>query len=271
MQAHPYADIFPKLEGDLLRELADDIKERGLREAIWTYQGKILDGRNRYAACMLAGVKADLRAFKGSDTEALSFVVSANIRRRHLTVEQRAMAAAKVATIRKGAIQQTPKNVALDVWGASTEAASQAQAAEQFGVSRSSVQRARKVVEQGSASLQKAVQDGEVSLARGAAVVALPKADQLKAAQEKPPEDDGSEPDANESERLEAMQAEYLASVERVMTADDKLSAANAELKRQAAEIATLKSSRDHWQNKCAALQQRVNKLQSKLDRMKKP
>ncbi|MDE2104941.1 MAG: hypothetical protein KGL39_47325, partial [Patescibacteria group bacterium] len=151
---------------------------------------------------------------------------------------------------------------------ASQEASTQQAAAEQFGVSRSSVQRARKVVESGSRELQKAVESGQVGLTKAASVVDKPKAEQLRAAQAPDPADE--EPEENEAERIESMQREYLASIEKVMGADDKLSAAHEELKRQAAEIATLKISRDHWQNKCATLTRRVQSLQNKCDRLEK-
>ncbi len=50
------------------------------------------------------------------------------------------------------------------------------------------------------------------------------------------------------------------------MGADDKLAAAHAEIKRQAAEIATLKLSRNQYQNQCAELIKRLKSLQRQLD-----
>jgi hypothetical protein len=47
----------------------------------------VLDGRNRARACIAAGVEPTYRPFTGEDPGA--FVVSANIRRRHLTHEQK--------------------------------------------------------------------------------------------------------------------------------------------------------------------------------------
>ena len=61
---HPAADIFPLLSEADLRELADDIKEHGQLDPIEILEdtNQILDGRNRYLACQLAGVEPDIRA-----------------------------------------------------------------------------------------------------------------------------------------------------------------------------------------------------------------
>jgi ParB-like chromosome segregation protein Spo0J len=89
---HPLANKFPLMEGDDLFKLADDILVNGLHEPITLYQGKILDGRNRYRACK------ELKTFKfvpahfrelPSGLDPLAFVISANIHRRHLTAEQK--------------------------------------------------------------------------------------------------------------------------------------------------------------------------------------
>ena len=69
MEYHPFASVFPLMEIDELESLAQDIRERGQLEDITIYDGQILDGRNRQAACLLAGVVPRHTEFTGT-TEA---------------------------------------------------------------------------------------------------------------------------------------------------------------------------------------------------------
>jgi hypothetical protein len=83
--------------------LVADIKGHGLLEPIWLYQGKILDGRNRYRACNKAGIKPRFSDYKGADPPA--FIISRNLKRRYLNASQRAMAADSLAVLKLGANQ----------------------------------------------------------------------------------------------------------------------------------------------------------------------
>ncbi|KKK99007.1 hypothetical protein LCGC14_2637040, partial [marine sediment metagenome] len=86
MKSHRFADIFPMIEGQELENLKEDIKEHGLLNPIVTYEDKILDGRNRFRACKEIGVEPKLEEYKG--TKPLEFVISLNLKRRHLTQSQ---------------------------------------------------------------------------------------------------------------------------------------------------------------------------------------
>src|SRR5215472_4951745 len=80
---HPVAALFPMLSEDELQEMAADIKERGLLQKITLDpEGRILDGRNRYAACGIAGVDPGFEDYDGSDPDGYALAV--NIERRHL-------------------------------------------------------------------------------------------------------------------------------------------------------------------------------------------
>ena len=83
VEAHPYADAWPMLREDELAELAADIAATGLRHSIVLHDGMVLDGRNRLAACKIAGVEPTFVGFEGTDDDALAFVQSENNARRH--------------------------------------------------------------------------------------------------------------------------------------------------------------------------------------------
>src|SRR5262245_35145049 len=87
LEFHPIADMFPLMEGEELDELVADIRANGLIEPVVVHEEMILEGRNRYRACLAAGVEPTLTPFRGDDPVA--FVISANLHRRHLTDEQK--------------------------------------------------------------------------------------------------------------------------------------------------------------------------------------
>ena len=108
---HPLADNFPMIEKDELRELANDIQRLGLREPIVLFEGKILDGRNRYRAAKAIKYPLTDANFKPlpSGVDPLAFVISANIHRRHLTPEQRR---GIIATLLKADPTQSNRRIA---------------------------------------------------------------------------------------------------------------------------------------------------------------
>ena len=78
-----------------LRELADDIRENGLKTPIWMHDGKLIDGRNRLKACRIAAIEPDIREWSGHGS-LIKFVLSLNLKRRHLTQSQRAAIAVEL-------------------------------------------------------------------------------------------------------------------------------------------------------------------------------
>jgi hypothetical protein len=95
LQYHPIAEVFPLLDDAELKALADDIAANGCKLPIVLHEGKILDGRNRYRACLSVGVDPPLNEWdkRGSP---VAFVVSTNLHRRHLNSTQRAFAALEI-------------------------------------------------------------------------------------------------------------------------------------------------------------------------------
>lgn len=71
------------MKDDEYAALLENIREFGYdkRLPIYTYQGKILDGWQRYRACVDLGIAPVFKKFMGDDIAAIYFVVRANTRR----------------------------------------------------------------------------------------------------------------------------------------------------------------------------------------------
>lgn len=93
MNVHPAAQLFPMMPDAELEALADDIRKNGLNNPI-VHDGDVLfDGRNREKACELAGVAPRYQQWDGEGGSPVSFILSQNLARRHLTSGQRAIIA----------------------------------------------------------------------------------------------------------------------------------------------------------------------------------
>src|SRR5258708_18011833 len=163
LEFHPLANIFPLLEGPDFAELVADIKAHGLHEPIVVYEDKVLDGRNRLRAWTGVGIEPTFTASTGDDPVA--YVISLNLRRRHLDESQRAMVAAKLATLKLGDNQHSE--------GSSIEGASRL-----LNVGHASVERAKAVQRAGTPELIHAVERGAISVSAAADVASLPAQDQ---------------------------------------------------------------------------------------------
>jgi hypothetical protein len=102
LKVHPAAELFPLMSNDELLALGEDIKKNGLRNRIAVIDGPdddpiLIDGRNRLDAMELAGLevirggKLNREVVQTSILEGdpYEYVISVNIRRRHLTAEQK--------------------------------------------------------------------------------------------------------------------------------------------------------------------------------------
>lgn len=98
-ELHPLAEAIPLPLDFEYQELLTDIRINGLLDPITLYDGKVLDGRNRLRACREAGIEPRFTDFDGSNPAA--YVISKNVKRRHLSFSEKAMAVAQVATVVK--------------------------------------------------------------------------------------------------------------------------------------------------------------------------
>jgi hypothetical protein len=170
--------------------LQADIAVNGLLESIKLYEGKILDGRNRYRACVELNVAPRVETWcpSNKDDSAVAYVVSKNLKRRHSNESQRAMIAARlIPHFEKAAADRrraTQNNNSAKAVGANLpqqeKGKARDKAAEVVNTSSRSVESARSVLANGSPELIKAVDNGNISVSAAAELSSLPKNEQKK-------------------------------------------------------------------------------------------
>ena len=217
MEQHALSKAFPPLPRHLFEELKDDIRKNGVINPAVVFDGKIIDGWHRYSACNELGIVCPTVEYSGDSPS--DFVISANIRRRHLTASQAAMAAALV----------------LGDHSAS-------EVSEKLGVSKRSLERAKRVAKSGRDDLVESVSRGDLSL-RAAEVEVSPEVEELK---------DTIRQLSKENDELSL----------KTQQTDEELV---QKVIRLEAELSAVKAVRDALQAENARLKSRIAKLQSQI------
>jgi ParB-like chromosome segregation protein Spo0J len=230
---HPLANLFPRMTKDEYKRVLDSIRTNGQLQPITLFQSAVLDGRHRQDACEELGRDVAFTEFKGSYDDALKFVISQNLERRHLNPSQLGLIAAEIANLKKGANQHTKQDGSIDL----------ASAAKIVGVSEKSAKRARDVLVNAAPEVVEKIRDGAVRV--GAVtkdVLKLPKDKQLNAVTVEPVADANTACTNAENSLIKKLEALPLDEVEvRVPAMISKLRAtvtklaAKAEKKKEAA------------------------------------
>lgn len=190
IQFHPAANIFPLLEGEELSALAENIKERGLQKPIELLDGKIIDGRNRKTACLMAGVEPEFITIKTDDP--MAYVLSANLHRRQLDQSQKAMVAGRArdwydkrAAERKTAGQKAggharheDSSLRANLPHSTDAGRSRDKAAQAVGVGGRTVDYATRVLKKGTQELVDAVDSKQIAVSTAARIAELPVSQQ---------------------------------------------------------------------------------------------
>lgn len=160
VKIHPAAELFPMMGEEEFQQLKADIKENGQNNAITYWGNMLLDGRNRMRACRELNIDPiDEELDEELVPDPYAWVVSQNLHRRHLTDQQRAVIAARIANLKKGEIGNGRK---VD---SSYEEPTREHAASIMKVSKASIDRAKSVIKNGSADVVAAVERNEIPLA----------------------------------------------------------------------------------------------------------
>jgi len=168
---HPLADAFPLMEGDDFEALKNSIKQCGLQQKRGVlYRGKILDGRNRYRACIELGIGFQWTTYDAQPGDPLGLVMALNLERRQLNESQRAVVACKLETFTHGGSRRK-----------SAGGVTRKDAARAMNVSERTIAAARLVMNKGIDDLLKAVERGDMAVSRAAEIANLPQDEQRQA------------------------------------------------------------------------------------------
>lgn len=161
MKAHEYAETFPMMPEDALQKMAEDIKKNGQTLPIIIHDGQILDGRNRYAACKIAGIEPVTQDYTGDDPAAA--VVSYNIHRRQMDIGVRAVWAEKWARLRQGGDRKSAeiKSPIGDLIPTATK--SRDEASTLMGIGKGTLDRTKQVAKHAPELLPK-IESGEMTV-----------------------------------------------------------------------------------------------------------
>jgi hypothetical protein len=283
LELHPLCTIFPRLTGPEFDALSADIAEHGLRQPIVLHDGMILDGGNRYRACLTTGTQPCFEIFGGAS--AVAYVLSANLHRRHMTVGQQA---AIVASAQDWANAQTvgkPRHVAV--------LATVADRAAQSGASERTQQRAdtvakqspelalqvahgEKTLPQAIKELRKTSQEGAQELLKdrpATTVATAVEKTQPAATVEAEGVDEVRGEGSDLAEQLEKARdvAADLAEEVETLRAAGSVEGAEAEIARLKAMLRAVEAERDMYRNKSNEMVKQIRAMQSKIAKLEKP
>jgi hypothetical protein len=293
LELHPLCTLFPRLNGAEFKTLCEDIRANGLRQPIVMHDGMILDGGNRYRACVEAGVKPTFAKFGGGNL--VDFVLSANLHRRHMTPGQQAAIVASAQDWAKaqqrGGDRKSDQSATLHFDQAKDRAATS-------GASLRTQKMADKVAKK-SPALAKKVAHGEMSLPKAHKQISKPskilprpepKTSEAKPAPLEVARDHAKKQNAAIKElrkqvaerdsRIEALSGELreardnareLAdSLDACMKSGEGEAAAAKEIKRLLGVVRVLESQRDQYMTKANELVKTVKSLQAQIAKAKK-
>lgn len=228
IELHPLCTYFPRMSDAEFISLKENIQINGQTHPIYTLDGMILDGGNRYRALCELGIAPVIIEYTGSNPT--QFILSSNLHRRHLTQGQ---SAAIVSASHSWVNAQAQDNNAQLQDVAQLDSATSR--AKQSGVGHRTQQLADKLVKEAPAELVKEVIDGKKSLNKAIKEISPPKP-----VVPKPEPVPTVEPEAGDSQSgiidqqqsaIQALEADNKVMM-KVFESDDRISASLEQVKR---------------------------------------
>jgi hypothetical protein len=279
MELHPLCTYFPRMSEAEFSALKDNIQAIGQTHPIYTLDGMILDGGNRYRALCELDIEPLMTAYTGNNPT--QFILSSNLHRRHLSQGQSAAIVSASQSWVKAQVS-TASDLPTVLPLATAEAR-----AKQSGVGQRTQQMADKLIKEAPAELVKEVIDGKKSLTKAIKeitpakpVIAKPELDPVIDAAIQTSHAEVSTNDQALSQLIEEQHATIQAleadqqTLKAVLEADDKLAAsfdevkaltaANQALNERIKELNTEKEAAlkaaDYWKTQYLELEESLDK-----------
>lgn len=199
---HGVCTLFRLMRGQEWDDFCLDIELHGVKDPVWTWVDPsdgikhIIDGQNRAKALVVANRRREERGEPpwplpehewDGDGSLVEFVMSRNLHRRHLDESERGMMGARAAVMldleaenrRKAGLkrgQQHPPPIEAN----GTKGRTSEKAAKLANVSRTTVERAQRVLAKGVQQLADAVDAGEISVSKASEIAKLTPTEQVE-------------------------------------------------------------------------------------------
>lgn len=281
---HPLSALFSQfdLAGKDLDNLVADIKANGLLNPITSHDGMVLDGWNRYQACLKAKVRP-LFSSLPPGLDPWKFVWAMNGQRRHMTAADLVSIHLKHEEMIRPRISE-----AGETERPKSDIPSVREISKELGVSRGTANLAQKVMKAHDLKLNEALANREVSLEQAAELAQLPHPERQavleaptptkpvkapKSKKEKSETCPNCKPLREELDELisesRANNDEFQAMV-RICDADDKLAQMRKELAQSAAMNRVLQERVNGKMNECNALIQDAKRWMKRAEKAEK-
>lgn len=166
----------PDMDSFEFEALKDSIATLGQMMPVVMCRGQVIDGRKRVAACRALGI-APVVVSMAEDREPTKMAEALNLMRTHYTPSQRAMFAARMATLRRGEVGngRSPNEETYTIAGAAAS----------VGVATSHVHSAKSLRREAAPEVVEAVERGHLTLHAARQIAkALPREEQAAKVQE---------------------------------------------------------------------------------------
>ncbi|MBR1645210.1 MAG: hypothetical protein IJ774_05780 [Selenomonadaceae bacterium] len=175
-----FRDLIPPLSDDEKKQLKENILRDGIQDPLKVWQGTLIDGHNRYEIAQAHGLTFETAEMEfASRDDVIIWIIKNQFGRRNLSAYDRSILALKLkpviaAKAKENSLANLKQNTDRQIFAHRDEESKQtetaderktnAQIAEQAGVSRETIRKVEKIEAQATPEVKAALKSGEMSI-----------------------------------------------------------------------------------------------------------